>query len=179
MTEEVNVGGINCNNPPPPPPSPPNGSIVPDGMRDQYINKLAAYCESLFDGTSQFYAANAAIERAVMHRDGLDAAIEQLCGARDAFKTADSQVGTVASLSSMLAYDAVDCSSQSVNLGEAVGSINDAVLELEMLPTDGELQGAIWDRPVVTEALVSAVAAIHRALEWQCHFSQATALATA
>lgn len=62
------MGGINCGG--------GGGNVSPE-FSAEYIEQLASYCKSLFDGSAKFLEANVAIEDAVMTGGDLVAAEQQ------------------------------------------------------------------------------------------------------
>lgn len=69
------MGGINCGG--------GGGNVSPE-FSAEYIEQLASYCKSLFDGSAKFFEANVAIEDAVMTGGDLVAAMQLLSSSEDA-----------------------------------------------------------------------------------------------
>ena len=64
------MGGINCGG--------GGGGNVSLEFSTEYIEQLASYCKSLFDGSAKFFEANVAIEDAVMTGGDLVTAMQLL-----------------------------------------------------------------------------------------------------
>ena len=62
------MGGINC--------PPPSGVRLGDEFVTEYVEQLASYCKSLFDGSAKFFKANVAIEDAVLTGSDLTVAVQ-------------------------------------------------------------------------------------------------------
>lgn len=75
------MGGINCG----------GGGNVSLEFSAEYIEQLASYCKSLFDGSAKFFEANVAIEDAVMTGGDLVAAMQLLSSSEDALTSAPEQ----------------------------------------------------------------------------------------
>ena len=82
------MGGINCGG--------GGGGKVSLEFSAEYIEQLASYCKSLFDGSAKFFEANVAIEDAVMTGGDLVAAMQLLSSSEDALTSARATLGTVA-----------------------------------------------------------------------------------
>jgi len=70
------MGGINCGG--------GGGGNVSLEFSTEYIEQLASYCKSLFDGSAKFFEANVAIEDAVMTGGDLVTAMQLLSSSEDA-----------------------------------------------------------------------------------------------
>lgn len=97
------MGGINCGG---------GGGNVSPGFSAEYIEQLASYCKSLFDGFAKFLEANVAIEDAVMTGGDLVAAVQLLSSSEDALTSARATLGTVAALWSSVRTPEVDFGEQ-------------------------------------------------------------------
>ena len=84
------MGGINCGG--------GGGGNVSLEFSTEYIEQLASYCKSLFDGSAKFFEANVAIEDAVMTGGDLVTAMQLLSSSEDALTSARATLGTVAAL---------------------------------------------------------------------------------
>lgn len=84
--EVITMGGINCGG---------GGNVSPE-FSAEYIEQLASYCKSLFDGSAKLFEANVAIEDAVMTGGGLVAAMQLLSSSEDALTSARATLNTVA-----------------------------------------------------------------------------------
>ena len=74
------MGGINCGG--------GGGGNVSLEFSTEYIEQLASYCKSLFDGSAKFFEANVAIEDAVMTGGDLVTAMQLLSSSEDALTSA-------------------------------------------------------------------------------------------
>ena len=84
------MGGINCGG--------GGGGNVSLEFSTEYIEQLASYCKSLFDGSAKFFEANVAIEDAVMTGGDLVTVMQLLSSSEDALTSARATLGTVAAL---------------------------------------------------------------------------------
>ena len=83
------MGGINCGG--------GGGNIAPE-FSAEYVEQLASYCKSLFDGSAKFFEANVAIEDAVLTGSDLTVAVQLLSDSEGALMSARAMLGTVAAL---------------------------------------------------------------------------------
>ena len=77
------MGGINCGG--------GGGGNVSLEFSTEYIEQLASYCKSLFDGSAKFFEANVAIEDAVMTGGDLVTAMQLLSSSEDALTSASAR----------------------------------------------------------------------------------------
>ena len=160
------MGGINC---------PPGGGGISDEFMSEYIAELASYSKSLFGASANFYAANVAIEEAVLSNGDVVCAVQLLDSCMRALSDAVSTLGTVASLWSSVRSPEVDFGEQQQMISEARGLVEVACLELQGMDVRDSLQGSLWRDPALTQAFVGALKALSEATEWQATFAQAPA----
>lgn len=116
------MGGINCGG--------GGGGNVSLKFSTEYIEQLASYCKSLFDGSAKFFEANVAIEDAVMTGGDLVTAMQLLSSSEDALTSARATLGTVAALWSSVRTPEVDFGEQQKLISDAVNKVAVARLEL-------------------------------------------------
>jgi hypothetical protein len=161
------MGGINC---------PPLKSGTPSSqLVDGYTTALAAYCQALFGGVSDFYAANAEIEATVLGTGNYDRALELLRQSGLKIGTAQSRFGSMSALCAMVTRVDVDFAAQLEMLGKAADAISRSCLELDVLPGTDALQQEIWDGTSVTSAFADAAEALGAATVWQAQFARQAA----
>lgn len=105
------MGGINCGG--------GGGGNVSLEFSTEYIEQLASYCKSLFDGSAKFFEANVAIEDAVMTGGDLVTAMQLLSSSEDALTSARATLGTVAALWSSVRTPEVDFGEQQKLISDA------------------------------------------------------------
>ena len=158
------MGGINCGG--------GGGGKVILEFSAEYIEQLASYCKSLFDGSAKFFEANVAIEDAVMTGGDLVAAMQLLSSSEDALTSARATLGTVAALWSSVRTPEVDFGEQQKLISDAVNKVAVARLELQTLAVSGSLQQSLWQDPALTSNFVAALESLSRTTSWQGEFAQ-------
>lgn len=158
------MGGINCGG--------GGGGKVSLEFSAEYIEQLASYCKSLFDGSAKFFEANVAIEDAVMTGGDLVAAMQLLSSSEDALTSARATLGTVAALWSSVRTPEVDFGEQQKLISDAVNKVAVARLELQTLAVSGSLQQSLWQDPALTSNFVAALESLSRTTSWQGEFAQ-------
>lgn len=161
------MGGINC----PPFMRAENHAEV----QAAYIEQLASYCKSLFDGSAKFFEANAAIEDAVMTGDDLTVATQLLSDSESALTSARTTLGTVAALWSSACTPKVDFGEQQKLIAEAANKVAVARLEVQALAVSGSLQQSLWQDPALTDNFVAALDSLNQTTKWQAEFALAFA----
>ncbi len=168
------MGGINCGG---------NGHLDPldpasSRVLDEYVHKLADYCEPLFDGMAKFYEANAAIERAVKGSPReIHTAVLALHRSKELIDMSRRRLDGVAPMWELVSTESVDFRYQSDKLRSAVQAIYVAHTALGQL-TQGcgtSLQREIWSHPVITSLMVEASSLLSEALAWQSQLAVQTA----
>lgn len=97
------MGGINC-----PPPFKEGEREVSKELLAAYTDGLARYCHALFSGSANFFAANTAIEEAVLSGTGkVSDAIEKLEASENMLGEAMTNLGSVASMWAMISDKSV------------------------------------------------------------------------
>lgn len=167
------MGGINC----------PPGNFDPASSRvmDEYVHKLADYCEPLFDGVASFYAVNADIERMVKGKLDLAEVIGALEASADCLRVSSQRLDIVAPMWELVSNEPVDFRIQSAKLHHAIEAISEARAALQSLPSDSGIntQYEIWKRYDITASLTDASSAISDALAWQTRFAKHSAILVA
>lgn len=158
------MGGINCGG--------GGGGNVSLEFSTEYIEQLASYCKSLFDGSAKFFEANVAIEDAVMTGGDLVTAMQLLSSSEDALTSARATLGTVAALWSSVRTPEVDFGEQQKLISDAVNKVAVARLELQALAVSGSLQQSLWQDPALTSNFVAALESLSRTTSWQSEFAQ-------
>ena len=156
------MGGINCGGG-----GGGGGGNVSPEFSAEYIEQLASYCKSLFDGSAKFFKANVAIEDAVMTSGDLVAAMQLLSSSEDALTSARATLGTVAALWSSIRTPEVDFGEQQKLISDAVNKVAVARLELQTLAVSGSLQ-----QSVLTSNFVAALESLTQTTSWQGQFAQ-------
>jgi len=163
------MGGINC--------PPPNLDPVSSRVMDEYVHKLAEYCEPLFDGVASFYRGNAQVESAVMGIGDVDTALTSFERSERQLTEAWQRLDSIAAMRHLISTEQVDFREQSKHLSEAIGAIGHARMEMYGVSSRGlGLQEGIWDRPAVTEYLTEASVHLSEAIAWQTRFAAQTAI---
>lgn len=161
------MGGINCGGG-----GGGGGGNVSPEFSAEYIEQLASYCKSLFDGAAKFFEANVAIEDAVMTGGDLAAAMQLLSGSEEALTSARATLGTVAALWSSIRTPEVDFGEQQKLIAEAASKVAVARLELQMIGAGGSLQQSLWQDPALTSNFVAALESLSQTTSWQGKFAQ-------
>ena len=123
------MGGINCGGG-----GGGGGNIAPE-FSAEYVEQLASYCKSLFDGSAKFFEANVAIEDAVMTGGDLVAAMQLLSSSEDALTSARATLGTVAALWSSVRTPKVDFGEQQKLISDAVNKAKYSTMPRILLET--------------------------------------------
>lgn len=157
------MGGINC---------PPGGNRrAPSTLVDEYINKLAHYCESLFSGASTFWSANADVERTILTGQPLDEAVCTLAECEKHMELAQSNLGSVGALwGTINPTQQHDFESQIIAIGDSIRAIAAVRMELSVLSEGPSLQDRLWEETVSNTFRVAAEG-VHDILAWQTHFA--------
>jgi hypothetical protein len=161
------MGGINC-----PPPDYTQDKDT-SGMYNDYTIKLAKYCNSLFSGISNFYAANAQIESAILGAGSLGQAVLSLKQSVQNFNDARLQLNSVASVWDLVSSTKLDFTRQMENIRQIQEIIKGACLELKYIRSNN-IQKDIWDQSSVTKTFITATNALDNSIAWQIHFAKQT-----
>jgi hypothetical protein len=156
------MGGINCGG---------GGNIAPE-FSAEYVEQLASYCKSLFDGSAKFFEANVAIEDAVLTGSDMTVAAQLLTDSEGALMSARATLGTVAALWSSVRTPEVDFGEQQKLIAEAAAKVAVARLELQTLAISGSLQQSLWRDPALTSNFVAALESLSQTTRWQAKFAQ-------
>lgn len=160
------MGGINCG-------GGGDGVIaITSEFSAEYIEQLACYCKSLFDGSAKFFDANVAIEEAVMTDGNIVGAVQLLSDSEVALTSAKATLGTVAALWSSVRASEVDFGDQQKLITEATAKVAAARLELQALVVTSSLQQSLWRDSAVTSNFVAALESLSQTTKWQAMFAQ-------
>lgn len=160
------MGGINCGGG-----GGGGGNIAPE-FSAEYVEQLASYCKSLFDGSAKFFEANVAIEDAVLTGSDMTVAVQLLSDSEGALMSARATLGTVAALWSSVRTPEVDFGEQQKLIAEAAAKVAVARLELQTLAISGSLQQSLWRDPALTSNFVAALESLSQTTRWQAKFAQ-------
>ena len=120
------MGGINC-----PPFREGEREEISKELLATYTDRLARYCHALFSGSASFFAANVAIEKAVLSGTGkVSDAIERLEASENMLGEAMTNLGSVASMWAMISDKSTAFGNQQRLLVAAVSKVQIAKMEL-------------------------------------------------
>lgn len=162
------MGGINC------PPFKEGEREVSKELLAAYTDGLARYCHALFSGSANFFAANTAIEEAVLSGTGkVSDAIEKLEASESMLGEAMTNLGSVASMWAMISDKSIAFGNQQRLLVAAVSKVQIAKMELmAMAIEESSLQKSLWRNSELTESFAKALLAINMATAWQSRFAR-------
>ena len=165
------MGGINC------PPFKEGEREVSKELLAAYTDGLARYCHALFSGSASFFAANVAIEKAVLSGTGkvskVSDAIEKLEASENMLGEAMTNLGSVASMWAMISDKSIAFGNQQRLLVAAVSKVQIAKMELmAMAIEESSLQKSLWRNSELTESFAKALLAINMATAWQSRFAR-------
>ena len=135
------MGGINC------PPFKEGEREVSKELLAAYTDGLARYCHALFSGSANFFAANMAIEEAVLSggTGKVSDAIEKLETSESMLGEAMTNLGSVASMWAMVSDKSVSFKDQQKLLVVATNRVQIAKMELmAMTIEESSLQQSLW-----------------------------------
>lgn len=162
------MGGINC-----PPPFKEGEREVSKELLAAYTDGLARYCHSLFSGSASFFAANVAIEKAVLSGTGkVSDVIEKLEASENMLGEAMTNLGSVASMWAMISDKSVSFKDQQELLVIATNRVQIAKMELMAMSVKGSLQQSLWRNSALTESFTKALLAINATTAWQSGFAR-------
>lgn len=163
------MGGINC-----PPPFKEGEREVSKELLAAYTDGLARYCHALFSGSANFFAANTAIEEAVLSGTGkVSDAIEKLEASESMLGEAMTNLGSVASMWAMISDKSIAFGNQQRLLIAAVSKVQIAKMELmAMAIEESSLQQSLWRNSELTESFAKALLAINATTAWQSGFAR-------
>jgi len=162
------MGGINC-----PPPFKEGEREVSKELLAAYTDGLARYCHALFSGSASFFAANVAIEEAVLSGTGkVSDAIEKLEASENMLGEAMTNLGSVASMWAMISDKSVSFKDQQELLVIATNRVQIAKMELMAMSVKGSLQQSLWRNSALTESFTKALLAINATTAWQSGFAR-------
>lgn len=164
------MGGINC----PPPFREGEREEISKELLATYTDRLARYCHALFSGSASFFAANVAIEKAVLSGTGkVSDAIEKLEASENMLGEAMTNLGSVASMWAMISDKSIAFGNQQRLLVAAVSKVQIAKMELmAMTIEESSLQQSLWRNSELTESFAKALLAINMATAWQSRFAR-------
>ena len=162
------MGGINC-----PPPFKEGEREVSKELLAAYTDGLARYCHALFSGSANFFAANTAIEEAVLSGTGkVSDAVEKLEASENMLGEAMTNLGSVASMWAMISDKSVSFKDQQELLVIATNRVQIAKMELMAMSVKGSLQQSLWRNSALTESFTKALLAINATTAWQSGFAR-------
>lgn len=164
------MGGINC-------PSPKIAKCSPS-IYANYVQRLANYSRDLFNGSANFFAANAAVEEAVLGDKNLQNAIQLLSDSENALLSARDELGSVAALLDVVGETRTDFGEQQKLITSAMVGVSTVRLDLQMLSNTEPLQQALWNDSAITNNFVIALNSLNDAMRWQATFAKSSELAT-
>ena len=166
------MGGINC------PPTFREGEReeISKELLATYTDRLARYCHALFSGSASFFAANVAIEKAVLSGTGkvskVSDAIEKLEASENMLGEAMTNLGSVASMWAMISDKSISFKDQQELLVIATNRVQIAKMELMAMSVKGSLQQSLWRNSALTESFTKALLAINATTAWQSGFAR-------
>ncbi len=162
------MGGINC------PPFKEGEREVSKELLAAYTDGLARYCHALFSGSANFFAANTAIEEAVLSGTGkVSDAIEKLEASESSMLgEAMTNLGSVASMWAMVSDKSVSFKDQQELLVIATNRVQIAKMELMAMSVKGSLQQSLWRNSALTESFTRTLLAINATTAWQSGFAR-------
>jgi hypothetical protein cdivTM_27693 len=162
------MGGINC-----PPFREGEREEISKELLATYTDRLARYCHALFSGSASFFAANVAIEKAVLSGTGkVSDAIEKLEASENMLGEAMTNLGSVASMWAMISDKSIAFGNQQRLLVAAVSKVQIAKMELMAMSVKGSLQQSLWRNSALTESFTRTLLAINATTAWQSGFAR-------
>lgn len=161
------MGGINC--------PPPEKAGEASALVDEYIMKLARYCELFFSGVANFWGANAQVERVVQEGGDFSDVLTSFAGACEDLSQARAALDTVAALWGSLSDERIEFSDQMVMLDRIITGLETASLELSVISGDAgrEIQYKLWEG-AASPSLADLAELISTASVWQIQFSKSS-----